>query len=174
MKFNLKEAISVLEKTPHVIRGLLQGLSNDWTMSNEGLNTWSPFDVVCHLILGEQTDWVPRARIILDEESNKNFVPFSMTDHFEIGKGKKLAQLLDDFAELRNQNIQILRALNIQENQWKLSGIHPEFGPVTLKELIATWVAHDLGHIVQISRVMAKQYKDEIGPWTKYLTVVNK
>lgn len=174
MKFDLQEAISVLERTPRVITELLSGLSRDWIESNEGKETWSPLDVVCHLILGEKTDWIPRVEIILNNSLKKDFIPFSMTDHFEIGNGRDLLQLLDLLSELRVQNIQKLKSFDIQDHQWNLTGVHPEFGAVTLKELIATWVAHDLGHIVQISRVMAKHYKEEIGPWKKYLTVVNK
>ena len=173
MKFELTKAIEVLERTPKVLNDLLRNISDEWIGNNEGPETWSPLEVVAHLILGEKTDWVPRAKIILGPSSNKNFIPFSMTDHFEIANGRSMSDLLNEFAELRKANLIELRGLNIQDDQWRLTGVHPEFGEVTLKELIATWVAHDLGHIVQVSRVMAKQYKAEIGPWTKYLTVVN-
>ncbi len=174
MKFDLQEAISILERTPAVVRTYLSGLSEGWTHKNEGENTWSAFDIVSHLILGEKTDWVIRAEIILAVGPDKEFEPFNMTAHLEHGKNKSLNQLLDEFELLRADNIKKLQAMSISDDDLALTGIHPEFGRVTLQELISTWVAHDLGHISQISRVMARQYKDEVGPWKKYLGILNK
>ena len=174
MKLELEEAISILERTPVILKTYLKELPDYWTKNNEGENTWSPFDIVGHLIIGEKTDWVVRAEIILSDNMDKNFKPFDMAAHFKYSKGKSIDQLLDDFEILRIENLKKLRAMRVTERQLFLSGIHPEFGKVSLKELLSTWVAHDLGHIGQISRVMAKQYKDEVGPWIKYLGIMNK
>ena len=173
MRFDLEESIEILSRTPKVIRTLLEELPQDWTSNNEGENTWSPFDVVGHLIHGEETDWIPRIEIILDQGKNLTFTPFDRFAQFEKSKGKDLIQLLDEFEEKRNQNIDMLKSKNLSQNDLELPGIHPELGPVKLKEVIAAWVVHDLGHIAQISRVMAKQFKFEIGPWTKYMRIVN-
>ena len=142
-------------------------------MANEGENTWSPYDVVGHLIHGENTDWLPRTKIILQQGADTAFVPYDRFAQFENSKGKSLQELLSEFKILRKANIDELKYLNIGSEELKLTGIHPEFGGVTLKQLLSAWVVHDLGHIVQISRVMAKQYKEETGPWTKYLKVLN-
>lgn len=174
MTFNFDEAISILERTPVVLKNYLKGLSEDWTSPNEGKNTWSPFDIVGHLVVGEKTDWVVRAEIIMADNPDKNFTPFNMAAQFEYGKGKSLDQLLTEFEVLRNENLKKLRAMKLTDKQMSLTGIHPEFGKVSLKELLSTWVAHDLGHIAQISRVMARQYKSEVGPWKKYLGILNK
>jgi len=172
MKLELEEAISILEKTPVILKTYLKGLPENWTKNNEGENTWSPFDIVGHLIIGEKTDWVVRAEIILADSMDKNFKPFDMVAQFSYSEGKSLDQLLDTFEILRIENIIKLRAMAITDKQLLLTGIHPEFGEVSLKELLSTWVVHDLGHIGQISRVMAKQYKSEVGPWIKYLGVL--
>jgi len=174
MKFDLEEAISILGRTSGVLKTYLKGLSDNWTKPNEGENTWSPFDIIGHLIIGEKTDWMVRAEIILADNPDKDFVPFDMVAQFEYGKGKSLDELLDDFAMLRSENLRKLRVMNLTNEQLLLTGIHPEFGNVSLQELLSTWVAHDLGHIAQISRVMAKQYKDEVGPWIKYLGILKK
>jgi len=174
MRFNLEEAISILARTPIVLNTYLKGLSEDWTNHNEGENTWSPFDIIGHLIIGEKTDWLIRAEIIIADNPNKDFKPFSMTAHFDYAKGKSLDQLLVEFEMLRFENLKKLKAMNLSDDQLLLTGIHPEFGKVTLKELLSTWVAHDLGHIAQISRVMAKQYSSEVGPWRKYLGILKK
>lgn len=171
MQFSLNESITVLERTPTVMRALLEGLSDNWTMQNEGPETWSPFDVIGHLIHGEKTDWIPRTKIILYEE-DKHFVPFDRFAQFREST-KSLKNLLDEFNELRTDNLEELRAMNLTGVDLLKTGIHPEFGEVTLKELLAAWVTHDLGHIVQVSRVMAKQYKEEVGPWPKYLKVLS-
>lgn len=174
MKFDIEEAISILERTPVVLKTYLKGLSADWTNHNEGENTWSPFAIVGHLIVGEKTDWVVRAGIILADNPDKNFKPFNMTAQFEYGDGKSLEQLLDEFELLRIDNLKKLKAMSLTDEYMFRTGIHPEFGEVNLKELLSTWVVHDLGHIAQISRVMAKQYKAEVGPWIKYLGILKK
>lgn len=172
MKFNIEESLQVLEKTPSVLESLLTGLSNDWLFSNEGKETWSPFDVVGHLIHGEKTDWIPRLKKILFDK-NKNFIPFDRFAQFENSKGKTLHELLSEFKSLRIENLEYLRSLSLSEADFDKEGIHPEFGAVTARQLLATWVTHDLGHIAQISRVMAKQYKNEVGPWTQYISILS-
>lgn len=172
MQFNLKESIQVLAKTPLVIECLLKGLPDQWIKTNEGNDTWSPFDILGHLIHGEKTDWIPRVRIILDKKSSKPFEPFDRFAQFENSKGKTLNQLLNEFNELRKENIQYIETLDIDEESLKKTGIHPEFGHVTLRQLLATWVTHDLGHLNQMTRVMAKNYKIEAGPWSKYIAVI--
>ena len=174
MKFDLEEAILILERTPAVLKTYLRGLSENWTSQNEGENSWSPFDIVGHLIVGEKTDWIVRTQIILADNPDKNFKPFNMAGQFEESKGKSLEQLLDEFELLRIENLKKLKAMSITSEQLLLTGIHPEFGEVNLNELLSTWVAHDLGHIAQISRVMANQYKSEVGPWIKYLGILQK
>ena len=173
MNFNLKHAVKVLSKTPVLLTELLQELPDDWTHANEGPDTWSPFDVVGHLVHGERTDWIPRIMIIMNDSDQKTFAPFDRFAQFEESKGKTLGQLLDSFRALRKENLSILKGLDLTESDLKRPGVHPSLGPVTLKEVLATWVAHDLGHIVQISRVLAKQYKEEVGPWTEYLRVLD-
>lgn len=172
MQFNLHTSIEILERTPLALNQLLSGLSANWTSPNEGPDTWSPYDVVGHLIHGEVTDWIPRTEIILSQ-SGTPFTPFDRFAQFESSKGKNLQLLLDKFAELRSQNIAKLKSFNLSEKDLDLEGTHPELGSVKLKNLLASWVVHDLGHIVQISRVMAKQYKDEVGVWTEYLAVLH-
>lgn len=172
MKFDLEKSISLLERTPKVLRVLLKDLSSDWTLQNEGINTWSPFDILGHLIHGENTDWIIRSEIILNDYPDKTFVAFNRVAHFKNSQGKTLNELLDEFEKLRIVNINKLKSMNISEEKLHLTGIHPEFGNVTLKQLLATWVTHDLGHITQISRVLAKQYKGEVGPWIQYLGIL--
>ena len=174
MEFNLEKSIEILERTPFVFESLLGGLSDDWTLQNEAENTWSPFDVIGHLIHGEKTDWVPRAKIILAQGENTNFVPYDRFAQFENSKGKSLQDLLTEFKKLRAININTLKSLQLKAEHLALTGIHPEFGTVTLRQLISAWVVHDLGHIVQVSRVMAKLYKEEAGPWVKYLKVLQQ
>ena len=174
MKFNLIQGISILERTPATLRSLLEGLSEDWTHQNEGGESWSPYDIIGHLIHGELTDWVVRTEIILSDKADKTFETFDRFAQFENSKGKSLSQLLDEFGYLRDENIKKLKGMNISEDNLKLEGNHPQLGLITLKQLLATWVAHDLGHIYQISRVMAKQYKSEVGPWTQFLRVLQE
>ena len=172
MKFSLEKSIHILDRTPAVLKTLLRNLPEDWTAPNEGPDTWSPYDVVGHLIHGEKTDWIPRARIILEQGEKQPFTPFDRFAQFVESKGKTLNQLLDEFESHRTDNIKTLKALNITEADLTKTGIHPEFGAVTLENLLAAWVVHDLGHIHQISRVMAKQYTNEVGPWTQYMGVL--
>lgn len=172
MKFNLTQAIEVLERTPLVLDTLLNGLFTEWITNNEGGDTWSPYDVVGHLIHGEKTDWSKRMEIILSEGSSKTFNSFNRFAQFEESKGKKITQLLDEFKVARQNNLSFLKSKNLTENDLTKIGIHPVFGQVTLEQLLATWVAHDLNHIAQISRVMAKQYQKEVGPWIEYLRIL--
>lgn len=172
MEFSLEESITILRRTPAVISSTLLGLPNKWTHQNEGPETWSPFDVVGHLIHGEKTDWIPRTKIILFEE-DKHFIPFDRFAQFKESVGKSMEDLLKEFEELRAQNLKELINLNLRVDDFEKTGIHPAFGEVTLKQLLAAWTVHDLGHIVQINRVLAKQYKQEAGPWPKYLAVLN-
>lgn len=172
MQFDLQKSILVLERTPAVLKTLLQNLPEDWTTPNEGPETWSPYDVVGHLIHGEKTDWIPRAKIILEHGEEKPFEPFDRFAQFENSKGKSLNELLDEFENLRKANLTALKSLNVAVNLEK-KGKHPELGVVTLKNLLSSWVVHDLGHISQITRVMAKQYKEEVGIWTKYMGILD-
>ena len=172
MQFNLAESIEILSKTPIVVSNLLRGLPELWIKTNEGGDTWSPYDVVGHLIHGEKTDWIPRAMLILDQGEDKTFKPFDRFAQFEESHGKTLEELLNEFHELRTTNLQKLQEINVDDQMLNQRGIHPEFGPVTLKQLLATWVVHDLGHIHQITRVMAKNYTLEVGPWTNYLSIL--
>lgn len=173
MNFHLTKAIEILERTPQILTSLLNGLSSDWIQNNEGGETWSPFDVVGHLIYGEQTDWMIRAEIILSDKSVKIFAPFDRFAQFKESKGKSISQLLDEFQNLRKQNLIVLKSKDLKSDDLKKIGIHPAFGEVTLQQLLAAWVAHDLGHIAQISRVMAKQYKEEVGPWREYIPILD-
>jgi uncharacterized damage-inducible protein DinB len=174
MDFDLSHGRAVLERTPAVLRALLSGLPEAWTHQNEGPDTWSPFDVVGHLIDGEETDWVTRARLILGEDPDRRFAPFDRFRHLRTNPGKPLDGLLDRFADLRARNLRDLDALNLTPDQLKRTGEHPAFGTVTLAQLLATWVAHDLGHIAQITRVMARQYREAVGPWAEYLPVLHR
>ncbi|WP_299363556.1 DinB family protein [Winogradskyella sp.] len=173
MKYNLTDALEVLEQTPRTLKSFLGHLSDQWLYNNEGEDTWSPYDIVGHLIHGEKTDWIPRLKVILGNSKNKTFTPFNRFAQFENSKGKSMAQLLDEFSALRQVNLQTLKALNLSKTQLQLKGIHPELGEVNLSQLLATWVTHDLAHIAQISRVMAKQYKTEVGPWMAYISILN-
>jgi hypothetical protein len=174
VKFDLAQGIAVLERTPRVLEALLSGLSDVWTTGNEGADSWSPFDVVGHLIDGELTDWMARLHIILGQGANRRFEPFDRFLHISRNKGRTLAELLAEFRQLRERNLTELRGLHLTTSQLQLTGEHPAFGSVTLEQLLATWVAHDLGHIAQITRVMAKQYRDAVGPWEAYLPVLHR
>jgi len=174
INFILIEAIEILERTPAVLISLLSGLSDRWIYNNEGGESWTPYDIVGHLIHGEKKDWIERANIILEYGEDKAFEPFDRFAQFKDSVGKTLNDLLEEFTKLRKANIEVLNNLNLDEKDLNKKGIHPEFGNVTLKQLLSTWVVHDLSHIRHISRVMAKQYKNEIGPWEKYLRVINE
>ncbi len=172
MEFNLNQSINILQRTPVAIETLLGGLNEQWTHSNEGENTWSPFDIVGHLIHGEKTDWIPRMQLILSDQPDKTFTPFDRFAQLEASKGKTITQLLSEFKTLRHNNIALLKAKNLSQADLNKKGIHPALGEVTLAQLLATWTAHDLGHIAQMCRVMARQYKQEVGPWKEYLSIV--
>ncbi len=173
MKFNFEQAIQILERTPFVVETLLKGLDNDWVMQNEGGETWSAFDIAGHYIHGEKTDWVARMQIILGD-GDKHFKPFDRFAQFEESKGKTLDQLLGEFDVLRKENLAILKGISFTDEMFDRTGIHPRFGEVTLRQLLSTWVVHDLTHIHQLSRVLAKQYETEVGPWHEFLGVLNK
>lgn len=172
MTFDISPSIEILSRTPATLEALLNGLSASWLMNNEGEHTWSPYDIVGHLIHGEKTDWMPRARIILSNLADKTFVPFDRFAQKNEDQNKPIEALLQEFSALRTANLKELKALPINEIELAKTGIHPELGEVRLKELLSTWVVHDLGHISQISRVMAKQYKTEVGPWKAYLGIL--
>jgi DinB family protein len=174
MNFTLEKSIEILERTPGVLDAMLQNVSADWTSINEGGESWSVYDIIGHLIHGEKTDWMPRAEIILAEKPDKKFELFDRFAQFEESKGKSLQQLLEEFKVLRKKNIELLLSKNITNKTLEEKGIHPAFGEVTLSQLLATWVAHDLNHIAQIARVMAKQYKSAVGPWTAYLRILQQ
>jgi len=173
MLFNLDHAIEILTRTPIVLDSLLSGLASEWTEHNEGEQTWSPYDVLGHLIHGERTDWVPRLKIILQFGEAETFPPFDRFAQFEESNGKSLAELLATFAELRMQSLASLASLNLTAEDLGKRGTHPALGSVRLEELLATWVVHDLSHLTQITRTMAKQYGDAVGPWKAYLSVLN-
>lgn len=174
MTYDMNEAIAILSRTPHTIRAMLAGLPDAWIRADEGPDTWSPFDVVGHLIHGERTDWIPRARIIVEHADGKPFEPFDRFAMLEANVGRTLAELLDEFEELRAENIRTLQALVPPDADLRRPGMHPELGPVTLGALIATWVVHDLNHIWQITRTMANRYADDVGPWRAYLSILNR
>ena len=173
MNFTLEKSYEILERTPTVLRTLLSGLSDDWIMNNEGPETFSPYDVMGHLIHGEKTDWRDRTVMILEHGTEKTFVPFDRFAQFEASKGKSLTNLIDDFEKLRLDGLTWLKSLNLTEEDFNKKGTHPALGQVTLRQLLSTWVIHDLTHIAQITRVMAKQYKSEIGPWIEYFRIMS-
>ncbi len=174
MDFTVTEGAAVLERTPATLKAMLHGLPASWTDATEGPDTWSPYVVIGHLNHGERTDWIARAEIILAQGAHRTFTPYDRFAQFTESQGKTLETLLDEFATLRAANLAKLRGWHLTPAQLALTGNHPAFGEVTLSQLLACWVAHDLGHIVQIARVMAKQYKGAIGPWTAYLSVMHE
>ena len=173
MKFDLEKSIDILKRTPALLRSLLHGLHEDWTMNNEGPETFSPYDVVGHLIHGEKTDWRPRTSMILEHGISKTFEPYDRFAQYKNSRGKALQQLLDEFETIRKENIQWLKTLKLSETDLDKTGMHPVLGEVTLRNLLATWVVHDLTHIAQVTRVMAKQYKGEIGPWPQFFRILS-
>ena len=173
MNFDLSKSYEILERTPIVLKALLSNLDDEWIMNNEGPETFSPFDVMGHLIHGEKTDWATRTKIILESGLSKPFTPWDRFAQFETSRGKTLQQLLEEFETLRKENLAWLKSLNLSETYFDKKGMHPSLGEVTLKNLLATWVVHDLTHIAQITRVMAKQYKDEMGPWPEFFRILN-
>jgi hypothetical protein len=174
MEYKLAEAIEILERTPIVVEQMLSGLSDNWVINNEGPDTWSPYDIVGHLIHGEKTDWVPRMLIVLSDGGDRRFEPFDRFGQFAESNGKTLQQLIVEFKEIRKQSLDTLKSKKLTDADMHKTGIHPAFGTVTLKQLLAAWVVHDLAHITQIARVMAKQYTAEVGPWKAYLSVLGK
>ena len=173
MDFALPQCRAILERTPATLDALLRGLPDVWTRANEGPNTWSPHEVVAHLINGERTDWIPRAKLILAGDPTATFVPFQREGFFAEARAMPLTELLDLFVAARDESLRTLDSLDLGPRELALTARHPEFGPVTMRQLLATWVAHDLGHVVQISRTMARQYRAEVGPWTAYLSVLS-
>ena len=173
MEHSLPDTISLLTRTPAALSALLRDLSSAWTSRNEGEDTWSAFDVVGHLIHGERTDWIPRARSILEFGETKPFEPFDRFAQERESQGKSLAGLLDEFARARSESLGELRSLNLRKEDLARRGRHPALGIVTLSELLAAWVAHDLTHLHQISRTMAHQYREAVGPFGKYLVVLH-
>ena len=172
MDFELDRAMEVLARTPAALRSMLQGVNRAWERGTEGPDTFSPFDNLGHLVDGEETDWMARARIILAQGANRRFEPYDRFRHKVRSANRTLDALLDEFAKLRAENLETLRSWNLTDAQLELRGEHPSLGPVTLRQLLAAWVVHDLGHIAQIARVMAKQYRAEVGPWVSYLPVL--
>ena len=171
-QFNLADTVAVLTRTPSTVDALLRGMPDLWTRPNEGQDSWSAYDIVGHLVFGERTDWIPRVGILLDKGESKAFDPFDRFAQFKESEGKSLEQLLDEFSHLRKENLATLRALNLQTEDLQRRGRHPELGVVTLSELLATWAVHDLTHLHQLSRVLAYQYRDVVGPWSAYLGVL--
>jgi DinB superfamily len=171
-EFNLADAVAVLTRTPATLDSLLCGLPGVWVHSNEGKDTWSPFDILGHLVCAERSDWMPRVRILLEHGETRPFDPFDRFAHLKENQEKSLQQLLDDFACLRRENLAALDALHLQQEDMYRRGRHPALGVVTLSELLATWAVHDLTHLHQLSRVMAHQYRDRVGPWSAYLGVL--
>jgi hypothetical protein len=172
MTHKLDDTIALLARTPVTLNALLRDLPDIWTQRNEGATTWSAFDVVGHLIHGERADWVPRAKMILEHGETQAFVPFNRLGHEQEVRGKSLGQLLDEFARVRAQNLAELRALNLKPSDLERRGRHPALGVVTMSQLLATWAGHDLTHLHQISRIMAHQYAETVGPWSRYLGVL--
>ena len=173
MKLEIEHVTEILRRTPPTLNSLLRDLPEPWLVHNEGPDTWSPYDIVGHLIHGDETDWIPRAKIILEHGEARPFEDFDRVAMFEKSKGKSIPELLDTFARRRAENLCELQQWNLTAELLEKRGMHPELGVVTMKQLLATWVAHDLGHIRQVVRVMAKQYRDEVGPWKAYLSILD-
>jgi hypothetical protein len=172
MEFTLAQTLEILQRTPHVLRALLSGLSQEWTHHDYGPNTWPAREVLAHLIFAEYTDWIPRARHIVEHGDATPFPPFDRAGHKEPSRGKSVAQLLSEFEQARRDSLDALAALKLTETTLDQSGRHPALGPVTLRHLIATWAVHDLNHIAQICKAMAFQYKGAVGPWEQYMSIL--
>lgn len=172
MRHDLQETVSLLSRTPAALDSLLRDLPDTWTLRNEGGKTWSAFEVVGHLIHAERADWIPRVKMVLEFGETRPFAAFDRWGHEREARGKSLGQLLDEFARVRAENLSELRGLGLRPEDLEKKGLHPAFGAVTLSELLATWAAHDLTHLHQISRVMAHQYREAVGPWSVYLGVL--
>lgn len=174
MDFDLAHALGVLERTPATLRAMLDGLGPEWLDGTEGPDTWSPRVILGHLLHGEKTDWIARGEIILAQGADRRFTPFDRFAQFREPQDRPIGELLAEFASLRARNLATLTGWRLTTAQLDLRGVHPAFGEVTLRQLLATWVAHDLGHIAQVGRVMAKQYRDAVGPWREYLPVMDR
>ena len=172
MKFQIEKVVEILSQSPAVIKSLLGNLSDEWIKNAPGSENWSPFDIVGHLIHGEETDWIPRAEIILAQGENLTFEPFDRFAQFEKSKDKTLNELSETFAAARMENLKILRDMNLTEEKLKLKGIHPELGEVTLEQLLATWTVHDLNHIKQIVTGLAHKCGENVGAWKEYLSIL--
>lgn len=172
--FNITQGIAVLERTPGTLHAMLHDLDTAWLDATEGPETWSPYVILGHLVHGERTNWIPRAEFILSQSSSRRLPPYDRFAHLHESRGHSLSGLLDEFGRLRAKNLATLAAWRLTDAELALDGEHPEFGTVTLRQLLATWVVHDLGHIAQTARVMAKQYRDAIGPWRAYLPIVDR
>jgi hypothetical protein len=170
--YRVDEAAAILSRTSGTLQALLCGMPESWVRANYGEGTFSPFDVVGHLIHGEKADWIPRARAILEQGESQPFEPFDRFAMFEASKGKTMEELLDEFEVLRRENLEILRAMDLGADKLELIGRHPEFGPVSLRALLASWVVHDLDHLAQIARALAYQYKEAAGPWRSYMAIL--
>ncbi len=174
MEFRIEQAIEILRTTPHVLRSSLRDVSDPWVNNNYGKKTFSPFDIVGHLIHGERTDWFPRVTLILEHGESKPFEPFDRYAMYEDSKGKSITELLDTFEDLRRENIESLTALNLTEQQLDLRGTHPELGTLTLRNLLAMWAVHDLNHIAQMAKSMAYQYRAKVGPFLEYASILKR
>jgi len=172
MKFQIEQAIEILSTTPAVLKSMLGNLSDDWTKTEANRDDWSPYDVVGHYIHAEDTDWIPRAEIILKQGENPTFEPFDRYAMFDNSKGKTLSELLETFARRRQASLETLKAWNLTDEHLRLKATHPELGEVTLEQLLATWVVHDLTHIRQIVTNLAKKYSDSVGVWREYLSIL--
>ncbi|MDQ3653168.1 MAG: DinB family protein [Acidobacteriota bacterium] len=174
MEFQLDHAKEILRHTPATLNSLLRHLPEEWALSNEGPESWSPFDVVGHLIHGEEADWIPRAKLIMEYGEKRTFEPFDRFAMFEKSRGQSLGDLLDRFEQLRGESLKELEGMNLRPEMLGKRGMHPELGVVTLSHLLSTWVVHDLGHIGQVVKVMAKQYTEAVGAWQVYLSVLRR
>jgi len=174
MQFELMQGTEILKRTPQTVSALLGNLSEPWVTQNEGPETWSPYDIIGHLIHAEETDWIPRVKMILEHGESRAFEPFDRFAMIEKSKGKTMAQLLELFKDMRSKSLAELDRMNVTEDSLSRRGKHPELGQVTLSQLLATWVVHDLGHIAQIARVMSKQYGEAVGPWQAYLPILTR
>jgi len=174
MDFDITQGTAVLERTPGTLHAMLHDLGTEWIDATEGPETWSAYAIVGHLVHAERANWIPRARFILSQSTSRRLPPFDRFAHFRESEGKSLSVLLDEFGRLRAENLSTLTAWELTETELALTGEHPEFGTVTLRQLLSTWVVHDLGHVAQIARVMAKQYRDAIGPWRSYSRIVDR
>lgn len=174
MNFSLERSSEILSRTPSTLRSLLDGLSEQWTTPTEGPDTFSAWDNVGHLVHLERTSWIQRARIILEHGAAQSFPPVDRFAHYEESAGESLSQILDEFGDLRAENLSTLRSWDLSEKELSLEGEHPDFGRVSLRQLLATWTTHDLAHLGQIARVLSKQYREAVGPWREYLPILDR